>query len=75
MARTKSLAYFVWNTSNKEKKFYSVGGYLGYDEGDEQDEDHLGVHGLVAPVQLVHLHVLEPENLVVEKITIWHLNI
>ena len=30
------------------------------DEGDEQDEDHLGVHRLVAAVQLVHLHVLEP---------------
>lgn len=33
--------------------------YLGDDQGGEEDQDHLHVHGLVAPVHLVHLLLLQ----------------
>ena len=33
--------------------------YLGNDQGAEEDQDHLHVHGLVSPMQLVHPLLLQ----------------
>jgi hypothetical protein len=44
LGKDKESSLFCSEHEQQRKKFYSVGGHLGYDEGDEQDEDHLGVH-------------------------------